>query len=242
MSEINLNCDVGEGLDNEHLLMPHISSCSIACGGHAGDEETMQRVVDLAIKYGVQIGAHPSYPDRENFGRRSVNMVSEKLIASIREQVGALEDIVGKKGAALYHIKAHGAMYNDMARDRNTAEIFLSAIEKYRESVFIYAPCNSEIERLAVSEGFSIKYEAFADRNYNDDLSLVPRSADNAIIHDKEKVLEHLLFMTKEGKVLTVKGNKVAIKADTFCLHGDNEHAVEILEFLSKAFKCRNGV
>ncbi|MBC9796340.1 5-oxoprolinase subunit PxpA [Sinomicrobium weinanense] len=236
---IDINCDVGEGLDNEHLLMPCISSCSIACGGHAGDEEAMRKVVNLAVEHGVKIGAHPSYPDRENFGRRSVKLERQDLIASIREQVKALEDIVIEKGTAFFHIKAHGALYNDMARDRSTAEIFLSAIEEYRESVFIYAPYNSEIESLAVSEGFRIKYEAFADRNYNDDLSLVPRSAENAVIHDKEKVLEHLLVMIKEGKVLTTTGNKITIKADTFCLHGDNAHAVEILEFLSKEFKRR---
>ncbi|RNL91429.1 5-oxoprolinase subunit PxpA [Sinomicrobium pectinilyticum] len=229
---IKLNCDVGEGLDNEHLLMPYISSCSIACGGHAGDRGSMQRVADLAVKYKVGAGAHPSYPDRENFGRESIKMEEGELMKCVQRQVVTLENVLREKRIPLHHIKAHGALYNDMARKTDIAEIFLSALISYRERVPLYVPYNSEIAKLAVARGFRIIYEAFADRNYNNDLSLLSRKEKKAVILDKEKVLRHVLFMAKEGKVRTSDGSEVKIRADTFCLHGDNAHAVEILKYL----------
>ncbi|MGS2739338.1 5-oxoprolinase subunit PxpA [Sinomicrobium sp. M5D2P17] len=229
---VKLNCDVGEGSNNEHLLMPFISSCSIACGGHAGNMESMRKVVDLAVQNDVGTGAHPSYPDRENFGRKSLNMEERELIGSLQQQIAILENILREEGVPLHHIKAHGALYNDMAKNKNIAEIFLSAIRSYRDRVPVYVPYNSVIEKLAVSKGFRITYEAFADRNYNDDLSLVARNTENAVILDKEEVRKHVLFMVKEGKVRTLSGKEVTIKTDTFCLHGDNPNAVEILRYL----------
>lgn len=231
---VRLNCDVGEGLNNEVLLMPYIHSCSIACGGHAGDTDTMKRAVELAIQYETDIGAHPSYPDKTNFGRESMNMDDEALVFSVREQVEALEKIIRQYDIPLHHIKAHGALYNDMAGNRDKAEVFLSAVENYKGRVRLYVPYGSEIAKSAVSRGFNIRYEAFADRNYNDDLSLVSRKSTNAIILKPEAIRQHILYMVKEQKVRTVTGSEKTIRADTFCLHGDHPHAAEVLRYLSE--------
>ncbi|RAV29293.1 5-oxoprolinase subunit PxpA [Sinomicrobium soli] len=233
MPDIKINCDLGEGLDNEALLMPYISSCSIACGGHAGSRDIMERVVELALEHRVHTGAHPSYPDRENFGRRSVEMEDGALIRSIREQLLFLSDILEEKGAALHHIKAHGALYNDMAEDTQKAAVFLEAIAPFTEQAVLYAPFGSEVAKMAEEKGTGVVYEAFADRNYTDRLTLVPRTRKDAVITDKEKIREHVVRMLEEHRVRTAAGRYIPIKADTFCLHGDNSNAVEILEYLA---------
>ena len=186
MNSININCDVGEGINNEEKLMPYIQFCNIACGGHIGDNLTMEKVVALAKKFNVKIGAHPSYPDKENFGRKSIQIDEKSLIKSIRKQIDSLLKILKNQGCLLYHIKPHGALYNDISRDRGKATIFLNAIGGYKENIKLFVPFNSEIEALAIEKGFSILYEAFADRNYNADLSLVPRNNSNALLHFEE--------------------------------------------------------
>ncbi|NHF60127.1 5-oxoprolinase subunit PxpA [Flavobacteriaceae bacterium TP-CH-4] len=234
MFEIDINCDVGEGMGNEGRLMPLISSCNIACGGHAGDVETMRGVVRLAKTYQVKIGAHPSYPDRENFGRISVNISERDLIDTVRHQIQGLESVLREEDMALNHIKPHGALYNDLVKDEQLASTFLKAIEHYKEDVWLYVPYGSMIEKEASNKGFGIRYEAFADRNYNEDLSLVSRTFQNAVIESPEAVLGHLLTMVRKEKVNTIGGKTVPIKADTFCIHGDTKNALHILAYLSE--------
>ncbi|WP_461533512.1 5-oxoprolinase subunit PxpA [Sinomicrobium sp.] len=234
MSDIKINCDLGEGLDNEALLMPYISSCSIACGGHAGSIDIMEKVIVLAQRHQVLIGAHPSYPDRENFGRRSLQIEEEVLVTSIRQQLSSLSDILIEKGASLHHIKAHGALYNDMAKDAEIAAVFLKAISPFTESVALYAPFGSEVAKMAGNSGIQVVYEAFADRSYTDALSLLPRNAENAVLTDKIQIRNRVLDICREGVVLTVAGHYVPIKADTFCLHGDNPNVIEILQYLAE--------
>ena len=173
---MHINCDVGEGLNNEHLLMPYISSCNIACGGHAGDSTIMNDVVTLAKTHKVEIGAHPSYPDKANFGRVSITIPDEVLIDSIKEQINTLNYILTLHHLQLTHIKAHGALYNDIAKDSKKALVFLKAIEPYKTSCKLYVPYQSIIETEALKQGFDILYEAFADRNYENDLRLVSQN------------------------------------------------------------------
>lgn len=231
--EIDINCDVGEGVGNEAELFPYISSCNIACGGHAGDVKTMQSVVKLAKQHNVKIGAHPSYPDKANFGREVMDISKEDLIQSIRSQLKVFENVLRAEHAHLHHIKAHGALYNRTTKDLETARIYLEAIIPYRNKAIFYAPFRSVVAKLAETEGFKVWHETFADRNYNSDLSLVSRKNQNALIEEPEKVLDHVLCMVKNGAVLAVDGRTVEIKTDTLCVHGDTPSALEILMYLS---------
>lgn len=230
---IDINCDVGEGVGNEPDLMPLISSCNIACGGHAGNEETMSQVANLARQHEVKVGAHPSYPDTENFGRVSMDLASSILIRSIQDQMTSFDSILKREGIALNHIKAHGALYNDISRDADLAKTFLNSIDSYAGDTILYVPYGSAIEEVALKRGFSIKREAFVDRNYNLDLSLVSRQSKNATINQPEMALEHLLRMIKQEHILTKDGIKVHLKAETYCVHGDSPSAFEILKYLS---------
>ncbi|WP_067037297.1 5-oxoprolinase subunit PxpA [Allomuricauda sp. CP2A] len=231
---IDINCDVGEGVGNETELFPLISSCNIACGGHAGDVDTMTHIVRLAKKHNVKIGAHPSYPDRENFGRQVMDISKQELQQSIEEQMKTLEAILENEHAELHHIKAHGALYNKTAKDRDLAETYLEVIHPYKNRVLLYVPFGSVIADVALDQGFAIWYEAFGDRNYNSDLSLVNRKLDNALIQDPKKVLEHILPIIKEGNVMAVTGELVKIEAKTLCIHGDTPSALKILMYLSQ--------
>ncbi|WP_297692183.1 5-oxoprolinase subunit PxpA [uncultured Eudoraea sp.] len=230
---IDINCDVGEGIGNERALFPHISSCNIACGGHAGDVNTMFEIVQLARKFAIKVGAHPSYPDRENFGRKSMKIEKGLLISSIQKQIKELEATLISSEMQLHHIKAHGALYNDIAGDLELAVIYLESVLAYKDKVLLYLPYGSAIEKEARKQGFKIALEAFGDRNYNDDLSLVSRDSAQALIEDPKKVLEHLISMAINKEVVTLNGVKVPILADTFCIHGDTSTALQILMYLT---------
>jgi len=230
---------MGEGVGNEAELMPFISSCNIACGAHAGDEQTIRDTITLAQRHGVKIGAHPSYPDRENFGRKVMPIASEALIASLREQLTGFGKVLQEVGGELHHIKPHGALYNEIAKNTSLANIFLDAIAEYR-ATSLYVPFQSEIEEEAIKRGFPLIFEAFADRNYNADLTLVSRRNDNALIQHPKNVLEHLVSMVHEGKVRSVRGESIKIKADTFCVHGDTPSALEILAYLHEELPNHN--
>ncbi|MEM7380017.1 MAG: 5-oxoprolinase subunit PxpA [Bacteroidota bacterium] len=234
--EVDLNCDLGEGLGNEAELMPYLSSCNIACGGHAGDEHTLRNVIRLARENKVRAGAHPSYPDRENFGRISMSIPPELLKSSIREQVELFLKIADQEEVYMNHIKPHGALYNDIARGQKTAEVFFKAMEPYKQQSMLYLPCGSKAAELARKKGFRLMFEAFGDRNYNADLSLVSRKNSNALITQPDKVLQHMLRMICSNEVLAVNGEVVKIKPNTFCIHGDTPSALQILVYLSTEF------
>ena len=237
MNTIAINCDVGEGVSNEHLLMPYISSCNIACGGHYGDVKTMDHTIAIAIENNVLIGAHPSFPDKENFGRKILKMTPEALQKSIESQLLLFKSRLDLVGAKMNHIKPHGALYNLITVDVATAKIFLKAIDKYAKSVFLYVPYNSVIARLAIEKNIRVVYEVFADRNYNSDLSLVSRNQENALITDAVAVFKHVVHMYQHQEVIAISGEKKPIIADTFCVHGDQEKALSILIYLSEHLK-----
>ncbi|GAB5473801.1 MAG: 5-oxoprolinase subunit PxpA [Maribacter sp.] len=230
---IDINCDVGEGVGNEEKILPLVSSCSIACGGHAGDLKTMAQVAKIAKQHKVKVGAHPSYPDRENFGRVSLSMPKEQLIDSLQKQMAEFVSILTEEQISLYHIKAHGALYNDITVDRDLARTFLEAIEPYKKDSFLYVPFNSAIEGEALVSGFQIKYEAFGDRNYTDEGLLMSRKKENAVIQEPQAVLEHIARMVHEREAKLPSGKRIRMLADTYCIHGDTPSALEILTYIS---------
>lgn len=240
MHNIDINCDVGEGVGNEQELMPFIQSCNIACGGHAGNESLMQEIVMLAIKYKVNIGAHPSYPDIENFGRVSIKIGRNELAESLLKQIDTLHRIIVNCDGKLNHIKAHGALYNDLMTNEELSYQYINIIGAYKNDVILYLPEKSVIARIAVKNGFRVVYEAFADRNYMDDLGLVSRKEKNAVISDPNIVLDHVLDMKNKGVVTTITGNKLPIKATTFCVHSDTNNAVDLVKYLNKEFNQKS--
>jgi len=239
MKTIHINCDLGEGGKYDAQLMPLISACNIACGGHAGDATTMLKTVLLAIKNNVEIGVHPSYPDRENFGRRSLEISENELKNSLVEQIISLDEIVKKQGAKLTHIKPHGALYNDAAKDEKIAQIILNSIAESGLDLTLYAPRNSVISKLT-NDKLKMFFEAFADRNYNANFSLVSRSKSNALITQKEAVFKHLSSMFLRQEIVCENGEIVSCKANTFCLHSDTPNSVEILQYLFSEFQKIN--
>lgn len=239
MKNIHINCDLGEGGEHDKELMPLISACNIACGGHAGTLETMQHTVDLAMEHDVEIGAHPSYPDKENFGRKSIPMEQKELKRSLVAQIMGLKQIAEAEGAVLTHVKPHGALYNDAYFNPEVAQTIIDAILEFGDDLVLFAAEGSVISRLAQGK-LKVRFEAFADRNYSEDGSLVSRKNPGALITQKEQVLEHLFSMISEEKITTQKGQKINTFASTFCIHGDTPNSVEILQYLHRELPSRN--
>jgi 5-oxoprolinase (ATP-hydrolysing) subunit A len=229
---IDINVDVGEGVENETQLMPYISSCNIACGGHAGDENTMKTVVKLAKQYGVKIGAHPSFPDKEHFGRKAMEMSCAALFSSLKNQVESLQSTLKIEQASLHHIKPHGALYNLAASNEKIASVIVEVMKSFTLPINLYVPYKSVMANLAIQNNIPIIYEAFADRNYNDDLTLVSRTNKDALITETDVMFEHVYNMIMTQTVKTINGNLVPIKAETFCIHGDNFNAVALIKKL----------
>ena len=233
---LNINCDLGEGLNNEHIIMPLIDSCNIACGGHAGDSGSMIECVEISIKNNVKIGAHPSYPDKINFGRKKIDISPSELSYSIISQIESLETIADSYGLELNHIKAHGALYNQMIIDAELSNFYLDTIKDFKNKCSLYIPYKSEIEKIALKKGFNIIYEVFGDRNYNDDLSLVSRNNENALITNPESVVNHIKTIKETETVKTINGNYKKIKFDTICIHSDTNNSIEILKKINQEF------
>lgn len=232
LQTIDINVDMGEGLGNEALIMPFIASCNIACGGHAGTNESMREVVSLAQNHRVKIGAHPSFPDKENFGRQAMDISYSALFYALKHQLDDFMKVLDEAHARLHHIKPHGALYNLAAVDDNIANVVLELIQSIALPVKLYVPYNSVIADLAKKQKIPISYEAFADRNYYDDLTLVSRSEPNAIITESQAVFEHIQNMVEHHQVKTVTGHEVQIEADTFCVHGDHPNAPNLVKYL----------
>lgn len=232
---LDINVDVGEGLNNEAQLMPYISSCNIACGGHAGDLETIRKTVKLAKQHRVKIGAHPSFPDKKHFGREIIEMSSANLYTSLKKQIRSLLRVLKEEHLQLHHIKPHGALYNLAAIDKKTANVIIEVVKSIAYPIKLYVPYGSAIAKLASEQNIPVTFEAFADRNYNDDLSLVSRTNNHAILTDVKKIIVHVSKIVS-GKLEAVNGSEIEIKADTFCVHGDNPNAIVIVKRLREHF------
>lgn len=227
MPVIDLNCDLGEGFGQDGLLMPLITSANIACGGHAGDDATMRATVALARKHGVAIGAHPGFADRENFGRREIELAPAVLRASIKSQIEALQAL-----APLRHVKPHGALYNLAARNAAVAELIAEVVHGIDPALILFGLAGSELPRAGKARGLRVAHEVFADRTYQRDGSLTPRSRPDALIHDEADAAAQVLRLVRKGSVRATDGTDVAVVADTVCLHGDGSRAVAFAQRL----------
>lgn len=238
---MKLNCDLGESfgtwqMGNDAAIMPYIHQANIACGMHAGDPFIMQQTVALAIEHNVEIGAHPSYPDLQGFGRRSIKMAPQELIACIIYQLGALQGICQAQGSQLCYVKPHGALYNDMMYQPDIFDIVCQAISQFDTSlplVIQAIPDTSVFDQNAKNYGLTLRYEAFADRNYLDNGLLVPRSESNAVITDVQQVATRVTQLRQQGTLSSVNGNTLSLKVDTLCVHGDTENAVSLVKALA---------
>lgn len=238
MPRIDLNCDLGEGAGHDAELMPLITSANIACGAHAGNEATMRETVQLAIKHGVAIGAHPGFPDRENFGRRELELTCVEAHAIVLRQIRDLQVIVRHDGARLVHVKPHGALYTMAARDAALARAIAAAVYEADPRLVLVGLAGSKLIAAGVAGGLGVASEVFADRTYQPDGSLTPRDRPDALITDANIAVAQVLRMVWESKVRAGDGSDVVIHADTVCLHGDGPHAAEFARRLSAELKA----
>lgn len=236
---IDINVDVGEGIGNEAQIMAYISSCNIACGGHAGDLETMHTVVKLAKQHGVKIGAHPAFPDQANFGRLVMNLSHNQLFATVTQQIQTLQEVLDKENATLHHIKPHGALYNVAAVNMKVAHVIIEVMKSLVIPIKLYVPYKSVIANLAIKNNVAIIYEAFADRNYNTDLTLVARQEHKALITDVNVMFDHVYTMILKQKVKTIAGCEIDIIAQTFCIHGDSPNAINLIKSLKEKLEFK---
>jgi len=218
--DIDINADVGEGFGADEQLMPYLSSCSIACGGHAGNEHSIRQTIRLALKHNVKIGAHPSYPDREHFGRSACTLSHEELLHSLTLQLKTFKQIIEEEGAIWHHVKPHGQLYHDVAKDVKKRDVLIKAIQSAKSGwkpIPIYQPSYSILHHY---EGVSCITEAFIDRRYNDNGTLIDRSEERAVIYNADAAWLQLQEVMR------------TVKASTFCVHGDNSQAEKILKFI----------
>lgn len=232
---------MGEGCPNDAELMKYVSSANIACGYHAGDAATMRQTVETAIEKGVAIGAHPGYPDRENFGRIAMQMSPNQVFEIVTEQIAALNEIVVNAGKKLSHVKPHGDLYNQSARDAELAAAIAEAVFDFDPNLILFGLSGSVSINEAEKLGCNTASEVFADRTYQPDGSLTPRNLPNALIHDTDKAVSQVLQMVRMQTVTTLTGEAIPIRADTICIHGDGENAVEFAIAISQALK-NNGI
>ncbi|AJC65649.1 MULTISPECIES: 5-oxoprolinase subunit PxpA [Dickeya] len=233
---IDLNADLGEGGQHDEALLQLVSSANIACGFHAGDASLMRQSVRWAIQYGVAIGAHPSFFDRENFGRTAMNVPPETVYAQVLYQIGALAAIVKAEGARLFHVKPHGMLYNQAARDPALAEAIARAVAAVDSSLCLVGLAGSELIHAGQRAGLKCRQEVFADRSYQADGSLVPRDQPSAVISSNELALAQTLEMVQRQRVRAQDGSWVSVQAETVCLHGDNAHALVFARRLRESF------
>lgn len=238
---VDLNCDLGEGCGNDSELMKYISSANIACGGHAGDIDTMRRTVELAIENNVAIGAHPGYADRENFGRFPFDLNRNEIIDLVAEQVGLFQSICREFDVGISHIKPHGALYNQSAKSKDIAAAIAESVKLVDTNLVLFGLAGScsitEAERI----GLRTASEVFADRTYQSDGSLTSRAQPNALITNTNASIEQVLDMVRYRRVRSVDSIMVAINPETVCIHGDGPHAVAFAKTVNKTL-IENGI
>lgn len=230
---IDLNVDIGEGIGNESMLMPFISSANIACGYHAGDEAEMERVIELCVSHGVAIGAHPSFADRPNFGRKEISISESAMIDLVTEQLFKLNEIVTRCGSQLHHVKPHGALYNMAARDAALAATLVRAVKTFNCRLVIYGLAGSVLIGKAAELELPFAEEAFADRRYTVDGALVPRSDPAALITDPAEAVQQVLDIVRKRRLVTVNGEKLPVSARTVCIHGDGSRAITLAKAIN---------
>jgi UPF0271 protein len=243
---IDINCDLGEGLTladahQDALLMPYISSCNIACGGHAGNLETIEAAINSALQHQLKIGAHPGYPDKTHFGRSSSVLSAIEIVESLRQQIDLFVDVANKKNTTLNHIKLHGALYNDVEHNRELANVIADYIVKDFPDIHIYGLAQGQFQNICEDKGLKFIAEGFMDRRYQPDGKLTPRSESHAVITDDEHCIQQALALAKMQAIETSSGEFITPGVETICLHGDNENALTIASRLFQAL-ADNGV
>ncbi len=223
---IDLNCDMGEGMPTDAEIMPYISSANIACGFHAGDRVTMEQTVSLALQHKVAVGAHPGFDDKANFGRTEQHLSDAAIYDLITTQIHSLQEVCNTLGATLQHVKPHGALYNMAARDEHLSTIIAQAIRDTNPALCLFGLANSWLIKAAAEMGLKTASEVFADRTYQEDGSLTPRSQPNALIENEAAALAQVIQMVTKQEVTALSGKIVPLRAETICLHGDGAHAV----------------
>lgn len=226
MRNIDLNADIGEGYLSDKEVLKYISSANIACGLHAGSPTLITETIQLAKNAGVAIGAHPGYPDKEGFGRKKMDLSERDLFSYLNYQLGAIDSLARAQDYSLSHVKAHGALYNASVKDLSIAKIIVLAVKNLKPSLLLFGPAGSILETEAKKEGIRFISEVFADRGYNDDATLVKRGLKGDLIRDVSEATERALLMINKGIVKAVNGTTIKVKAETICLHGDNEKAI----------------
>ncbi len=237
---LDLNCDMGESygpwsVGSDAALLDYVTSANIACGFHAGDPGTMHKTVRLAIGKGVAVGAHPSLPDLQGFGRRAMSITPDEAYDLIVYQVGALAGFARALGGRLSHVKPHGALYNMAVMDRKLADAIAQAVKDTDPGLILFGLAFSELVRAGEEAGLTVANEVFADRTYQADGSLTPRSQANALIKDVDASIAHVRRMVGDGKVKSLQGTEVPVRADTLCIHGDEPTALEFVQKIRKA-------
>ena len=242
MKRIDLNCDMGElpeaiadGTQEE--LLRSITSANVACGGHAGDEETMRITIEQAIRHGVAVGAHPGYADRENFGRLELKISAQEVANSVFEQVRALSIVAEKCGAPVVHVKPHGALYNQAVRNRELAQAIADGVARWRRDVVLVGLAGSPMLEVFREAGFTVAAEAFADRRYEPDGTLRSRKFEDALIREPEMAARQALGMVERGLVTASDGGAVTLSPQTICIHGDTPGATKIAAEVARALR-----
>ncbi len=237
---IDINCDMGEGMGNESSIFPYISSANIACGWHAGSEEVIRETMQLAKQFNVAIGAHPSFADREHFGRRAHQLPPSEIYALVTAQLQLMKRIATEEGVLLHHVKPHGALYNMSAKDIKIADAVARAVKDFDSHLLLYGLSGSCSIGAAQSVGITTVAEAFADRRYQPDGSLVPRTETGAVFNDVQVIVTQALLLVKEQKVLASNDSYIQLNAGTICLHGDTEEAAEIAGEMAATFRAHH--
>ena len=228
---ILLNADLGEGAQVESLLMPHLSYCNIACGGHYGDDTSMRNAVDIAVKHEVKIGAHPSYPDKENFGRIVLDISLEDLEIALKEQLTNFKKVCHAANACIHHVKAHGALYHQIVLHKPIRASFLKVVSDELGDIKIMLPAHVSATELGLEES-KVIYEAFGDRRYTDQLQLLSRSEKGAVLDSLKDIENQITILIKDGMIISDTDTAHAIRFDTICLHGDHPQLKTYLPIL----------
>lgn len=231
-----INCDLGEGIPHEAGIIPLIDLASIACGGHFGNRKSISTTLKLVKKFEKKAGAHPSYPDQENFGRKSMSMYPKELIESLRNQITLFLEVAKEENIELDHIKFHGALYHDAAQNEALAEVLINFLIHEFPKTPLFVPPYSEIEKIAIKNNLPIKREIFGDRAYQGNFRLVNRSLNHSLLTRQNQVFQHLNYFFNDSKIRTYTGKLLPIRADTICFHGDNPGLMGFLPFIRGQF------
>lgn len=237
MKSIDLNCDLGEGLATDAQIIPLISSANIACGYHAGDVDTMKRTIALCLQHNVHIGAHPSWADKEHFGRTEMHKSAAEITDLMLEQLQLIDKTAKQLGATITHVKPHGALYNQSAKEIAVAAAIADAVQLFNPSLVVFGLSGSLSISIAKQRGLQTASEVFADRTYTDEGNLTPRSQPNALIESIDVAVEQALRMIQQQTVISTSGKTIPVVADTICLHGDGKHAVDFCKAIVEHLK-----